>query len=179
MTTPFPRSYWVVPGRLLAGCYPGSVHPVQAEANLTGLLACGILHIVNLMEEDEVNRDGDPFVSYDEVFRTLAAGMGLQGSCSRFPIEDLGVPSRETMGAILNGIDHSLSEGRPVYLHCWGGRGRTGTVVGCYLARHGISTGQAALTMIDTLRRFVPDTRRASPETDAQRAMVTSWKEGE
>ena len=32
----------------------------------------------------------------------------------------------------------------PVYVHCWGGIGRTGTVVGCWLVRHGM-TGDEAL----------------------------------
>jgi hypothetical protein len=35
MTTPpvpFPRSYWVIPGKLLAGCYPGAKDPKEATA---------------------------------------------------------------------------------------------------------------------------------------------------
>ena len=34
------------------------------------------------------------------------------------------------MNRILNEIDSSLSADRPVYVHCWGGKGRTGAVVG-------------------------------------------------
>jgi hypothetical protein len=37
-TVPFPRSYWVVPGKFLAGYYPGSRDSVTAQAKLKNLL---------------------------------------------------------------------------------------------------------------------------------------------
>ena len=40
------------------------------------------------------------------------------------------------MLAVLDAIDIALCEGHGVYIHCWGGVGRTGTVVGCWLKRH-------------------------------------------
>lgn len=33
----------------------------------------------------------------------------------------------------------ALAAGQTVYVHCYGGIGRTGTVVGCWLVRHGLS----------------------------------------
>ena len=41
-----------------------------------------------------------------------------------------------------------LAGGRTVYLHCRGGIGRTGTVLGCYLVRQG-QTAEEALASID------------------------------
>ena len=38
LKVPFNRSYWVVPGKLLAGCYPGSEDPIEEERNLKGLI---------------------------------------------------------------------------------------------------------------------------------------------
>jgi hypothetical protein len=35
--TPYPRSYWVMPGRLLAGYYPGAPDPVEAAGKLQAL----------------------------------------------------------------------------------------------------------------------------------------------
>jgi len=64
-----------------------------------------------------------------------------------------------------------------VYVHCWGGIGRTGTVVGCWLVRHGLDDGDPVRT-IARLRRRTPDAWAASPQTAAQRAMVTEWKRG-
>ena len=57
------------------------------------------------------------------------------------PIEDLSVPTLADMERILGAIDDELAAGRAVYLHCWGGIGRTGTVVGCYLVRQGLTAG--------------------------------------
>jgi protein-tyrosine phosphatase len=80
----------------------------------------------------------------------------------------------------VNAIDAALDNKQVVYVHCWGGIGRTGTVVGCYLVRHGM-TGQEALAEIKRLRRNLPftDRIRSSPETDAQKQMVLNWKNGQ
>lgn len=53
--TPFPRCYWVVPGKPIAGCYPGSDDEDQAKVKLRGLLDAGIRHVTNLTESNEVN----------------------------------------------------------------------------------------------------------------------------
>jgi protein-tyrosine phosphatase len=58
----------------------------------------------------------------------------------RYAVPDLGIPPRPGMVKILDEIDALLAAGRRVYVHCWGG---TGTVVGCYLVRHGKSADEA------------------------------------
>lgn len=82
------------------------------------------------------------------------------------------------MRTILDMIDEMIDAGHQVFLHCLAGRGRTGAVIGCWLARHGIATGEAAIDELSRLRYrcglFTP-----SPETETQRRLVTSWKEGE
>jgi hypothetical protein len=40
--TPFPKSYWVIPGRLLAGAYPGAKDPAEAAGKLKALFDAGI-----------------------------------------------------------------------------------------------------------------------------------------
>jgi hypothetical protein len=45
LKVPFNRSYWVVPGKLLAGCYPGSEDSIEEERNLKGLIQAGIRHV--------------------------------------------------------------------------------------------------------------------------------------
>lgn len=90
---------------------------------------------------------------------------------SRFPIPDYSTPTRSHMTAILDALDAALTAGHTIYLHCHGGRGRTGTVVGCWLVRHGM-TGEQALVRIAELRGD-----HESPETDEQRAFVLYWDE--
>ena len=67
MTKPFDRSYWVIPGKLLAGTYPGDKDPAEARRKLQGLLDCGVRHVINLMEKDEVDHSGRLFVPYGEL----------------------------------------------------------------------------------------------------------------
>lgn len=177
---PFVRSYWVVPGRLLAGYYAGDEDPGIARDKLGKLLDAGVRCIISLMEAEELDHEGHPFAPYDDEFRRLAAERCVEVELLRFPIRDMETPSRALMRAILDAIDGCIACGRPVYVHCWGGVGRTGTVVGCYLARHGIATGDQAIARIAELRRGdVARRSRISPETAAQRTLVRSWRTGE
>jgi len=57
--------------------------------------------------------------------------------------------------------------------------GRTGAVVGCYLARHGMAEGEERLAKIKELRSTDPTAYRNSPETGKQAEMVLSWGRGE
>jgi hypothetical protein len=176
--TPFDRSYWVTPGKFLVGYYPGDRQKDMMVLKLQGLLDSGIRCVINLMEPDERDHDGLPFLNYVPVLKQLADG-GPPIECHRIPIRDLDVPTPAFMIQILDRIDEALKEDCPVYIHCWGGRGRTGTVVGCWLARHGIAEGMDALEMIKVLRRFDSKSHWPSPEMASQIAMVLSWKKGE
>ena len=176
---PFNRSYWIVPGKFLAGCYPGSEDQQQAFQKLSGLIDSGIRTVINLMEQNEFNWAGKAFTGYEEQMQSIAASMGHSVSFERMPIKDTWVPSRIEMIEILDRIDASINNEKPVYVHCWGGRGRTGTVAGCYMARHARATGRNILKMIQDLRKNTEDHKMASPETPQQVDMVLSWVETE
>jgi protein-tyrosine phosphatase len=83
------------------------------------------------------------------------------------------MPSRASMAAIQDAIDAAITAQRPAYVHCWGGRGRTGTVVGVYLLRCGLATPDNFVDVLARLRARAPG---ASPETDEQIAFVRSWQ---
>ena len=93
-----------------------------------------------------------------------------------FPVADGEAPSDEQMTKILDVIDDALVHDRKIYLHCIGGRGRSGCVVACLLARHGIVMGQDALNRLAEIR-YAHGLFTPSPETDRQRAMVIRWRE--
>ena len=178
-SVPFLRSYWVIPGKLLAGCYPGSEDQAEALRKLKSLLDQGIRHVIDLMELGEANWNGDAFRPYAPQMGLLAKAAGIEVTFDRMAIKDTWVPSRLDMCRILDRIDQCIQDHRPVYIHCWGGRGRTGTVVGCYLARHGFATGDDILKLIQNLRKDTKDHDKSSPETSQQIDMILSWVEVE
>jgi len=178
-SVPFNRTYWVVPGKFLAGNYPGSEDQQQALHKLTGFIDHGIRTVINLMEPNEFNWAGKAFQGYENQMESIAASMGHSITFERMPIRDTWIPSRIHMMAILDRIDGSIKKGKPVYAHCWGGRGRTGTVVGCYLSRHGLTSNRNVLKMIQELRKGTENHHMPSPETSQQADMVLSWVESE
>jgi len=135
---------WIEPGRLLAGAYPGSLDEL-AEA--------GVTLVVDLTEEGEL-------APYAE---RLPPGVRHL----RLPIRDFACAEPGQMRATLDAIDGEHDRGDVVLVHCRGGCGRTGTVVGCWLVRHGL-TGEEALARLGG----------GCPETDEQRRMVVDWVEG-
>ena len=75
-------------------------------------------------------------------------------------------------------IDEALEAGTPVYVHCLGGLGRTGTVVGCWLVRHGDDDGDA-VGRIAELRSRCRTASSPSPETVEQRRVIEGWRHGD
>ena len=170
---PLPNSYWVDPGRFAAGEYPGAKSPDEAAARLRTLLQAGIDHFIDLTEP----RDG--LEPYAAIAQEEARRLGVNIAHERHPIADLSVPrSPDEMTAILDAIDDAVGAGRTVYLHCWGGVGRTGTVVGCWLVRHR-RTGDEALRQLAEWWQGVQKVHRQprSPETAEQFRYVREWAE--
>ena len=172
---PFRRSYWVDPHRLLAGFFPGDKDPTTATAKCSALIGSGIRLVINLMEETEPDWHGHPFGSYDETLRHCARLLGTQASMLRFPIRDVDVPSPSHMSAILDAIDQGLTSGG-VYVHCRGGRGRTGTTIGCWLVRHGLASQHDALASLASLTAHDRTSFPHIPETNTQRQFIQSWQ---
>ena len=157
---PLANSYWVLPGRLLAGEYPGGL----SRERLDTLLGAGIGSFIDLTQPGEL-------VPYEA---ELPAGVAYR----RLSIPDHGLPAeRAHMAEILAYLRQALRAERPVYLHCRAGIGRTGTVVGCFLAEEGAG-GEAALEELNLLWQ---QSARAQgwpsvPETEAQVEYVRGWK---
>ena len=175
---PFPRSYWVCPGKLLAGCYPGDIDPSAARQKLQGLIAAGVTQVLSLMEDGEVDSSGRPFVDYRPAVKDFAADAGRAVDCRRFEIPDMGVPIVARMTAILDAIDEEEGRGGCTYVHCWGGKGRTGTVVGCWLMRHNLARANDVLLRLANLTAHNRAAFPEVPQTDSQRRFVCSWVSG-
>lgn len=171
---PTSSSYWVVPQKLLAGVYPGAAEANAHRQKIRQLLAGGVRVFLSLMEADETNHEGKHFNPYE---REVLA-QDPDAKCVRFPIVDCNIPTRATMTEILDAIDSYHENGQAVYVHCWGGVGRTGTVVACWLLRKGIAMPDNVFEVLQELRQHDQERRfRRSPETDIQWQFVREWNE--
>jgi len=170
---PIPESYWVVPDQFLAGAYPVSTRGDETaiRLQLATFLNSGFDTYFDLTREGELS-------PYLPLLGEEAARHNMSIDYHRLSIQDKGLPSRDQMVVLLDAVDSALAAGRKVYLHCWGGIGRTGTAVGCWLVRHGL-TGEAALARLNALYQTAEQSRifHHSPEMDAQVALILNWSE--
>jgi hypothetical protein len=159
------HAWWVEPGRLLAGEYPGSLSDVKARKKIRLLVEAGIDSFVDLTEAGEMSH---PYET--ELLREEAEKAGrLVPRHHRFGIRDNDVlADDESYDEILQHIRRELDAGWRVYVHCWGGKGRTGTVIGCWLIDNdGLDYESTVRRMQDLrtgTRKFndnptIPDTR--------------------
>jgi protein-tyrosine phosphatase/ADP-ribosylglycohydrolase len=166
---PLPNAYWVDPGRLLAGDYPGSMSQPEAMERVQALLRAGIRSFIDLTEEGEL----------PEYAHLLAELTEQRIRYQRLPILDHSVPdSPAYMTQIVDAIEAELAAGRCVYVHCHFGIGRTGMAMACHLIRGGL-LNQAALDHLQTLWRQSARSRRwaSVPETEAQVDFVRQWRD--
>jgi len=167
MERPLPNSYWVVPGRFLAGEHPAGRagrHDDGGRARVELLVASGISCFVDLTEEGECQ-------PYQLLLPDTAGYL-------RHTIRDQKVPRRATqMRRIQDDISAALAAGRNIYLHCRAGIGRTGTVAGCFLVEQGFD-GEHALRELNAL--WTAQCARAAtwpevPQTIVQADYIRHW----
>jgi atypical dual specificity phosphatase len=190
---PIPNSYWATPA-LLACEYPWA--PSTPTPKLDALLLAGVRTFVDLTEPGELR----PYAASALAARARAVGID---ACSieyfNFPIQDRETPpSKEFVMEVLAVLADVEARGRIAAVHCRGGIGRTGTIVGCWLVQRGSARyvyylclilfpsthilyrdGEEALAMIAAEWATVEKCKRfpSSPETGAQCAFVRAWKE--
>jgi ADP-ribosylglycohydrolase len=172
LARPVPGSYWVVPGKLLVGEYPGTRSRADTLGRVRAFLDAGVTVFVDLTEPRELR-------SYETVLPATAAN-GRPVRYMRRPIPDHGVPGdRETMQDIVGLLDEALADGQVVYLHCRAGIGRSATAAGCWLAVRRGDAG-AALDELQLAWRQSAQSRMwpSVPETAEQAQYVRHWLSG-
>ena len=159
------HAYWVRRGALLAGEYPGSPNDDKARRKIAALIDAGVTSFVDLTEAGEPAGGGQPMLPYDHL---LPAEVRYR----RFPIPDCGVIDDDGYDEILAYIDSEIAGGAGVFVHCWGGKGRTGTVVGSWLIDNDGVEFPDVLHRMQELRRGTKKAHQSVPDTPEQHRVL-------
>jgi len=141
---PIPNSYWATP-QLVACEYPWTPKNPN-NPKLDPLLRAGVRTFIDLTESGEL-------LPYNDILSERATLLGID-PCSvryhRFPMRDRCLPdSPAQMYQILDVLRENQAQGRIAAVHCRGGIGRTGMVIGCWLVESGVAkNGEEALSII-------------------------------
>ncbi|KAG9223487.1 hypothetical protein PTI98_001962 [Pleurotus ostreatus] len=173
---PIPNSYWATP--LLLACeYPWTPKVlIPCRQKLDAVLKAGVRTFIDLTECGELS-------PYADHLSRRAAALGIDTSTleyHRFPIRDRSLPeSVDHMYRIFDVLRDNEKRGRISAVHCRGGIGRTGLVVGCWLVQSGVAKdGPEALSIIAREWRTVEKCKRFphSPETGPQFEFVRDFQ---
>jgi hypothetical protein len=176
MNLPIQKTWWIEPGKIIGGRYPGTPKPGEARRIREKLVAMGVRVFVNLQEPGELGEYGTPFPDYETEVETIARDQGVEVEFHRFPIRDNHAPTGEVMSQVLQVLHAAVDAGKLTYVHCWGGHGRTGTVAGCWMVEKRL-TAKQAFALITERRKHDPHLAvNPAPQTSAQVALVRSWK---
>ena len=152
VTRPLYQSFFLHAINVFAGEYPGDKNEATAKMKIQQMIHFGVRHFVDLTEEGEL--------------RPYAHLLPEGTTYMRFPIRDCGVPkSIDAVHRIVDRISElSNRNDGYVYIHCWGGVGRTGIIVACYLARDNFDETMKVLRscfsqMPKSAHRVMPDTK--------------------
>ena len=167
VTRPLYQSYYIGSGHTFAGEYPGDKNGEKAKDKINHMLHFGVRHFIDLTEEGEL--------------RPYAHLLSRECTYDRFPIRDVSIPkSIHDVQRLLDKIrDFSKRDDGYIYIHCWGGVGRTGTIVAC-LRAEGMAnpTIENALTCLRNLFSEMPkSSHRVTPETKEQVAFIGKYVE--
>ncbi|THH30760.1 hypothetical protein EUX98_g3427 [Antrodiella citrinella] len=179
-TRPIPNSYWATP--LLVACEfpycplsPTQISRKHTKQKLDALLLAGVQTFIDLTEPHELF----PYYPHLSSRCALLAIDVDSIEYHNFPIRDRSLPdSVEFMRDILTVLRHNELRGRISAVHCRGGIGRTGMVVGCWLVECGVAKdGDDALRIIADEWKMVEKCKRfpCSPETGPQFEFVKSF----
>ena len=188
MAGPTPWSNWVIPGRVLAGAYPASLDDAETERILTTLLELGVNTFVCLQAEVNINTPEHawraqhglrPYIKDAQKILSKAHETGNPKITQQkidflhLPIIDGNVTTDSAMNRLAEDVMERVLKGEKLYIHCWGGHGRTGTLVAVMLGRLFNMAYTTALRYTQAFHdaRVYPQGVR-SPQTPVQRAQV-------
>lgn len=164
MKPPIANSYWVEPGRILAGEHPDGGSEGATRARIEALLGAGVRSFIDLTQADEL----------PDYRRLLPEGVAHYS----FPLPDHSIPrTPQEMRDVQRTLLNVVTSGTPVYVHCRAGIGRTGITIGCYLRERGESPDGALAELNRLWQQNARAVRWPSiPETPEQERFILEWE---
>ena len=149
------NSYWLIPGKILCGEYP---HDIDDITELTD-------SFIDLVK----------YGRYGSIYKSqLDSNINYRN----FPITDHSIPSKIFCKQIIKYIENELKNKKTIYIHCYGGHGRTG-IIAAILLKHIQSniSGIEALEVISHLHCYRNDggCNIQAPETKEQMNYVVNY----
>ena len=161
---PIENSYEVT-RNIYAGEYPRNKDDESSYAKLKQFESFGITHFIDLTEAGELQ-------PYEPLLYKGAKYL-------RFPIRDVSIPqSIESVRSLVAKIVKVVKANpkSKVYIHCWGGVGRTGLIVGCLLGELYRQDYDETLKKLEQLFMACPKAaKRHTPETAEQRKFIAKY----
>ena len=145
----------------------------MAPEHISALVEAGVTLVVNLMQPSETKLLSTFIEPYESSLLKTGKEKGRTIRLVHYPVEDRSIPTAKKMTLSLQAIRQEIDAGGVVYVHCMGGIGRTGTVIGCYLKEEG------DLDPLERLRALTATEHEyfwPTPQTDEQRNFVMNWK---
>src|SRR5262245_47269014 len=102
LSTPIIDSYWVVPGRLLAGEYPGARTEEETRAKLRSFMDAGVSYFLDLTEEGECQ------AAYEALLLEEAKQCERTATYQRCAVSGNGAPGTRQMREIQRVIQNAL-----------------------------------------------------------------------
>jgi protein-tyrosine phosphatase len=199
MRGPTPWSNYVIQGRVLAGAFPAVVNDDDTNSILLAILKAGVDAFVCLQAEfragvSEISwrsgktlrpyiRDAQKLIMRAKEVRGWEEGLmevsdedasllniGQEKlDLLHLPIVDGSISSDQSMSDLADDCCQRVLKGQRLYIHCWGGHGRTGTLVAIMLSRlYGLS-GLDALHYTQMMHDVrISSQNTASPQTRSQ-----------
>lgn len=185
---PTNESNWVIKGELLVGAFPGYVNDKENEEILTKILNCGVSTFVSLQKEYDNNNPEENwknniglrpyFKDAEKMIKEKHLYPNLNTSVEKLtlfhePIKDCDTIDDDKTVNLAKKLVKAIYDGEVIYLHCWGGHGRTGVIV-CIMFHlmYGLIADEA-IYLCQKLHDFRVETCFVtSPQTQKQRLQV-------
>jgi protein-tyrosine phosphatase len=190
---PLDESNWVIPNKLIAGAFPGFVFDAENTDSLIKILNCGVNRFVCMQEEYNpltpesewrsvlyrknpiirpYFKDVQNIIQNKADYPTLKTDV-VEVTFDHCPIKDCSIVADEIVFDLAKKLVDAIRNGDVIYLHCWGGHGRTGVMV-CLILHlmYGLTADESlkrCQLLHDARKRYIAV---SSPQTFAQQEQV-------